>query len=217
MTLRRERAAVYAALGDEHRLGIMEALLLTDLTSMELARRVEMPSNLLAHHLAVLEDAGLVRRRRSDGDGRRRYISVRTEHLPLELAAPSPTSGGVLFACSRNSARSQLAAALYTRRTGRPAESAGVDPGDAIHPKAAAVASEIGIHLAGSPKGYEVVSSPDVVVSVCDLAGEQAVPFDALRLHWSLPDPVSDGRIGAFRRARDVLDERVGRLAAAMA
>lgn len=214
---RHDRATVYAALGDEQRLAIIDALLLTDLTSKQVGDRVGIPSNLLAHHLSVLEAAGVVVRRRSDGDGRRRYISLMTQRLPSELVAPDRVAGRVLFTCRRNSARSQLAAALFSRRTGRSADSAGSHPAHVIHPRARAVAAEVGIELIGVPKGYREVTEPDVVVSVCDIAGEDQVPFPAShRLHWSIPDPVSDGRFGAFRRARTTLEARVERLAEAM-
>ncbi len=65
------RARVHAALGDVHRLQVVDLLATTDLSSSELGAALGIPSNLLAHHLRTLEDAGLLTRRRSEGDGRR--------------------------------------------------------------------------------------------------------------------------------------------------
>ncbi|MGA7271901.1 MAG: helix-turn-helix domain-containing protein, partial [Acidimicrobiia bacterium] len=200
---RSERARVYASLGDEHRLEIVERLLVTDLTPTEIGRQVDLPSNLLAHHLDVLESAGVIDRRVSDGDARRRYVRVITDTLPDELRPHTELPDRVLFACRHNSARSQLAAALFEERTGRTALSAGSQPARAIHSKARAAGAEAGLRLVGAPKGYEAVEAPDLVVSVCDIAGEEPPPFAAPRLHWSVPDPVTDGRMRAFRSVRD--------------
>ncbi len=135
---RNERARVYASLGDEHRLEIVERLLVTDLTPTEIGRQVDLPSNLLAHHLDVLESAGVIDRRVSDGDARRRYVRVITDTLPDDLRPHAALPDRVLFACRHNSARSQLAAALFEERTGRTAPSAGSQPARAIHSKARA-------------------------------------------------------------------------------
>jgi len=70
-----------------------------------------MPSNLLAHHLRVLEQAGVITRRRSEGDRRRTYLRLVPVTLD-SLAAPPRPERRVLFVCTANSARSHLAAAL---------------------------------------------------------------------------------------------------------
>lgn len=67
------------------------------------------------------------------------------------------------------------------------------------------------------PKGYAAVAEqPALIVSVCDRAREAGIPFDAPTLHWSLPDPVTDGRLGAFIETLTDLSQRVDRLAAAL-
>ena len=71
------RAATYAALGDPHRLAIVEELVLSDRAPSELGERFGLESNLLAHHLRVLEAVGLIERVTSDGDRRRRYLRLR--------------------------------------------------------------------------------------------------------------------------------------------
>jgi protein-tyrosine-phosphatase len=84
-----------------------------------------------------------------------------------------------------------------------------------IHPKAVRVAAEYGIDISGArPTGYEQLSpSPSLVVTVCDRAREGEVPNGAHYLHWSVPDPVTSGTLGAFRQAFAEIAERVGHLA----
>src|ERR1700704_4976533 len=81
------RAAVHAALADPARLAIADTLLAGDASPSELAGMLAMPSNLLAHHLHVLEQAGVITRRRSEGDRRRTYLRLRPGALD-SLAAP---------------------------------------------------------------------------------------------------------------------------------
>src|SRR6266508_3179031 len=142
-----ERARVHAALGDAFRLRIVDALLLSDRSFQELARLVGLPGNAAAHHLGVLESAGLIERRVSEGDHRRRYVTLRRDRLAGLVATPTLHPGAVLFVCTRNSARSQFAAALWTQRTGAVAESAGTDPADRVHPKAIRAAGDFGVDL----------------------------------------------------------------------
>src|SRR6202012_2091716 len=102
-----------------------------------------MPSNLRAHHLNVLEQAGLISRHRSEGDRRRNYL--RLIPAPLDsLMRPGGQAArrgrGVLFVCPANSARSHLAAALWRRVGAVPAASAGTHPAAAIDPGAIAAA-----------------------------------------------------------------------------
>jgi len=212
-----DRVRIHAALGDPHRLRIVDELLLTDRTFRELADALGLPGNAAAHHLGVLEAAGLVRRRMSDGDHRRRYVSLRRERLEGLTASPTMAAPIVLFVCTHNSARSQFAAALWRDRTAGMADSAGTQPADRIHPQAVRAAAAYGLDLAGArPKGYEgVVDRPDLVVSVCDRAREAGLPFDAPSLHWSVPDPVRAGTATAFTASFGELAQRIDRLAAA--
>ena len=135
------RAAMHAALGDPARLAIVDDLAVSDRSPKELGERLGLMSNLLAHHLDVLEAVGLIARSASAGDGRRKYVRlVRGPVDRLQIAGAAP-HGDVLFLCTRNSARSQLAAALWTARTGRPARSAGTHPAPKVH--RGAVAAEL--------------------------------------------------------------------------
>lgn len=210
------RAQRHAALSDARRLRIVDALASGDRTVAELAGLVELPGNLVAHHLDVLEGSGLIERRVSEGDRRRRYVSLRWDGLPGVLDV-TLTGTTVAFVCTHNSARSQFAAALWHDATGVDVASAGSDPSDRVHPKAVKVASEFGVDLsAASPGGYDSLPwKPDLVVSVCDRALEGGVPEGGAHYHWSIPDPVGAGDIASFRSAFAEIARRVEHLSGA--
>lgn len=187
------RAQRYRALGDASRLAIVESLAVSDRTCGELRERLELDWNLLGFHLRVLEDAGLVERRASEGDRRRRYVRLRPQAVQ-ELSVPCalPVVRTPLFVCTRNSARSPFAAALWHHVTGRAAFSAGSHPAPRVNPLAVEVAAGYDLDLSACrPCGYDAVTGePDVVVSVCDRARESGMPWrDQPSLHWSVPDP----------------------------
>lgn len=214
------RARRHRALSDVHRLTIVDELRVSDRTPSELLTASGLPSNLLAFHLDVLEEAGLVSRHTSQGDGRRRYVTLNPEVLTASETPPRVDvgDGPVLFVCTANSARSQLAAAVWEQRTGRSAVSAGATPARQVHPKAVEVARRHGLDLSGArPRGYDDVDvTPGLVVSVCDRAREAGLPFDVTTLHWSVPDPAPGG-IADFERAWTQISLRVERLAEATA
>ena len=211
-----DRAARFAALGDPHRLAIVDALQLGDRTPGDLQRLTGLGSSLLAFHLDVLGSAGLIDRHRSQGDGRRRYVVLLAGALDGLLPAPRVPAGPVVFVCTRNAARSQFAAALWRRWTGRAAASAGREPAAAADPLAIEVATAHGLDAEGwRPAGYdEVAVDPALVVSVCDRAGEAGLPWDAPVLHWSVPDPAGGAR-SAYDATYAELEGRVRRLAGA--
>ncbi len=204
-----DRAARHAALGDPIRLAIVDELATSDRAPVELRQRFGLESNLLAHHLDVLEGVGLVSRTRSSGDGRRRYVHLlRPALADLSLGA-EPRTGGALFVCTRNSARSQLAAALWHELTGDPAASAGTHPADVVHPGAVAAGHRAGLDLTGAtPVSIDEVELPPLVVTVCDRAHEELAD-DPSWLHWSVPDPVPDGRDRAFDATVAELTDRI--------
>ena len=121
---------MHAALADPARLQITDTLLAGDASPSELAAMLAMPSNLLAHHLHVLEQAGIITRRRSDGDRRRTYLRLIPGALDSLIAPAARTARRVLFVCTANSARSHLAAALWRQASTVPAVSAGTHPAD---------------------------------------------------------------------------------------
>ncbi|WP_367128627.1 helix-turn-helix domain-containing protein [Saccharothrix sp. HUAS TT1] len=211
------RARVHAALGEPARLAVVELLVLGDASPGEVGRALGLPSNLLAHHVKLLERAGVVERSRSEGDHRRTYLRLRTAALTDLAPAALREAPRVVFVCTGNSARSQLAAALWKRRSRVPAASAGTRPAERVHPLAVATARAHGLSLTRARTHYldDVLRSDDLVVAVCDNAHEEldgATP----RLHWSVPDPAAVGTEDAFDRAYRDLADRVERLAPAV-
>jgi ArsR family transcriptional regulator, arsenate/arsenite/antimonite-responsive transcriptional repressor / arsenate reductase (thioredoxin) len=205
------RAARYAALGDPVRLAIVDELVVSDRAPLELRRLVGIESNLLAHHLDVLESVGMIRRSQSSGDGRRRYIHLAPDSLDVLRPGRRIARGRALFVCTRNSARSQLAAALWRSLVGAPADSAGTHPADRIHPGALAAAKRAGLDLSGSvPRALaDAGKIPSLVITVCDQAHEELVQGDTW-LHWSIADPVEEGTRAAFDAALSELQGRIG-------
>jgi protein-tyrosine-phosphatase len=209
------RAARHAALGDPARLMIVDALASSDRSPHELGLLTGLASNLLAHHLAVLEHAGVVTRTRSHADGRRRYVRLVPAAFDALTPRPPLSRRPALFVCTRNSARSQLAAALWRRLAAAPAVSAGTHPADRVHPGAVAAARRARLSLRGAvPRCLDEVGPfPDLVVTVCDQAHEELAP-DPTWLHWSITDPVESGTPEAFDRALDALRQRIVALTA---
>ena len=209
----RLRADRHLALGDSRRLRIVDELAKGDLAVSELAVLVDMPSNLLAHHLDVLADAGLIERHLSEGDRRRKYVTLRWDRMP-EPPRLSSSPSTVAFVYTHNSARSQFAAALWRGLTGAEVVSAGTEPSSSVHPKAILVAAEHGIDLSGAtPAGYDSIPwKPELVISVCDRAYEDGVPDAQAHLHWSVPDPVRAGDKASFRNAFSTIARRVEHL-----
>src|SRR5947207_15834006 len=187
------RAAVHAALGDPARLHIVDTLSAGDTSPSELPAMLAMPSNLLAHHLPVLEQAGVITRRRSEGDRRRTYLRLVPGALDPLAGPPARTARRVLFVCTANSARSHLAAALWRRASTIPAASAGTHPGPAIDPGAIAAAKRHRLPLPRLRPRHisEVQGEDDLVVTVCDLAREEL--GGQVAVHWSIPDPLPAG------------------------
>jgi len=230
------RARMHAALGEPVRLTIVDQLALGDASPGELGSVVALPTNLLAHHLRVLEEARLIRRVRSEGDKRRSYVQLRWDDPTVArlLSASVLGSGGtvprVVFVCTHNSARSQLAAAAWARASRIPVASAGTHPADRVHPRAVEVGRRHGLRLgrARTHRVADTVRPGDLIVAVCDNAHEELVAAapavdgaalgDTERswLHWAVPDPVRIGTDAAFETAYTDLSHRVERLAATL-
>lgn len=211
------RAAVHAALADSARLRITDVLADGDASPSELAAMLAMPSNLLSHHLGVLEDVGLVTRRRSEGDRRRTYLRLVPGAFDTLAGPGTRTARRVLFVCTANSARSHLAAALWRQASTVPATSAGTHPADAIEPGAIDAAERHQLPLPRLRPRHisDVRQDGDLVVTVCDLAYEEVGGLAVV--HWSVPDPVPAGDPGSFDAALAELADRVRRLAPRLA
>lgn len=209
------RASAYAALGEPSRLQIIDLLAHGDLSSGDLAAQLELPTNLIAHHLQVLQRAGLINRRRSDGDARRSYIT-RTETCNQLLG----TSGWqrplkVAFVCSQNSARSQLAESYWRTVCDIPVVSAGTHPAERVHPRAVTVARRHELDLTGAvPKLVEdTLNGDELLIAVCDRAYED---LRSEPLHWSIPDPADADTASAFDAAYDDITSRIDHLIASL-
>lgn len=207
------RAAMHAALADPARLRITDMLADGDASPSELAAVLAMPSNLLAHHLGVLGEAGLLTRHRSEGDRRRTYLHLVPGALDALSVPPARPAPRVLFVCTANSARSHLAAALWRRASKVPVASAGTRPAAAIDPGAVAAARRNGVPMRRLRPRHidEVREDRDLVITVCDLAHEELGEPSAV--HWSVPDPAPSGDEASFDAAVNELARRVGQFA----
>src|SRR3954447_10822337 len=101
----RRRAALHAALSEPARLAIADTLAFGDASPSELQQALDMPSNLLAHHLKVLEEAGLLVRHRSEADRRRTYLRLVPSALDALMPTTKPRVARVVFVCTQASAR----------------------------------------------------------------------------------------------------------------
>lgn len=211
-----ERARRHASLSDPHRLRIIDELAVSDRCPSELAEKLAIRSNLLAHHLRVLEDVGLITRISSRGDGRRRYFRLRKAALGGLSSPVGVGANRVLFVCTANSARSQIAAGAWNQRHQIRAESAGTHPAERVHPKAVAAARRVGIDLGDARPRRLTASRPEasvLLVTVCDRAREDLTKAHGSRLlHWSIPDPAAAGTKEAFDRAATEILDRVEEL-----
>ena len=225
-----ERARLHGALADPARLAMVDHLVLGDASPGELGLLVDQPTNLLAHHLHVLDDTGIIRRVRSEGDRRRSYVQLRLDD-PVIAALVAATALGrgrsadaaattrVVFLCTHNSARSQLAAALWADVSDVPAASAGTHPATGVHPRAVAAGSRHGLNLTQARTSHlsDVLTGGDLIVAVCDNAYEElAATPTGPDLHWAVPDPVRIDTDEAFESTCEHLAPRIRRLAGAL-
>jgi ArsR family transcriptional regulator, arsenate/arsenite/antimonite-responsive transcriptional repressor / arsenate reductase (thioredoxin) len=197
------------------------------------------PQSLVSYHLARLRADGLVSTRRSSADGRAAYYSLDLSRCGALLAAtgealhpglrlePQQASRAsarrrtrVLFMCTGNSARSQMAEALCDRLGGGAVEalSAGSRP-KPLHPNAVRVMRERGIDLRGRRSKHvgELAGRRfGYVVTLCDRVREVCPEFRGAPslIHWSIADPASEGgddeaTYPAFERTASELEARI--------
>lgn len=109
-----------------------------------------------------------------------------------------------------------LAAGLWTQLTGQPADSAGTDPAERVHPCAFAAARRAGLDLTNvrPQRLHDVAARPTSVVTMCDRAHDELRPALSW-LHWSLPGPVAAPSRATFDHTVAVLQARISGLAAA--
>ncbi len=204
--------------GHPIRWGLLRELACSDLRVRELGALVGAPQNVVSYHLGKLRAAKMVRARRSSADGRDAYYSadlgrcrellaesaaalhpgLSFERAPLQPSALHTTR--VLFACTGNSARSQMAEALFAHQADIPvrAVSGGSHP-KPLHPNAVRVLDARGIDISGwaSKRLSEFAGAPfEYVVTLCDRVREVCPEFPGHPrvIHWSLADPAIEGR-----------------------
>jgi protein-tyrosine-phosphatase len=202
----------------------------------ELTSLVGQPQNLVSYHLGRLRKADLVTARRSSADRRDTYYSLDLAlcgqllaaaggalHPALLLTPPAspvpqrgPVRARVLFLCTGNSSRSQMAEALLRQLAGAAVQvySAGSHP-KPVHRHTVAAMAERGIDLTGArPKHLDTFAGRrfDHVITLCDRIREVCPEFpgNPQPIHWSLPDPAqaSDG-YPAFQRTATELTDRI--------
>ena len=229
--------------GDPQRWQLLVELARSDRRVGELMELCGKQQNLVSYHLGELRRAGLVSSRRSSADRRDTYYRVDgarcTELLCAAgaalqpglrlgpLAADQATVGGpaprVLFLCTGNSARSQMAEALVQERSGGAVEarSAGSHP-KTLHPDAVRVMAERGIDISGRPTKHLnrfARNRFDRVITLCDKIREicPEFPGQPTTSHWSMPDPAGDTDVASYPAIVGIADEletRVGLLIA---
>lgn len=124
----------------------------------------------------------------------------------------------VLFLCTGNSCRSQMAEAIINAQLGDTwqAVSAGTKPAGYVHPKALEALSEIGIKHTGSSKRTDEFRNVDfdLVVTVCDSAAEECPIWlgQGKRVHHSFPDPALTDDMDDFRKVRDEIEREMTNL-----
>ncbi len=230
-------------LANDLRWQIVRALAGSDYRVQELIEKLQEPPNLVSYHLRHLRAAKLVRERRSSADGRDVYYSLDVAKLqnlylasgdalhpaltePLreraERAAIRRKRARVLFLCTHNSARSQMAEG-WARALGKgrvDAFSAGTEP-SRVHPDAIRTMADFGIDISRqrSKSMKEFVGDKfDYVITVCDNARESCpiFPGDPERIHWSFADPAAIEnpveRAKAFKQTATELMTRIGNL-----
>ncbi len=230
---------VFSLLSEPVRWQLVTALGQGDWMIQELATQLRQPLNLVSYHVSKLKAAGLVRERRSSLDGRARYCSLdlrRLEDLYADAGRALPGRGHgqlqrrlqrrmetgrplrVLFLCTHNAARSQMAEALLRDAVGGRwvVQSAGSQPAG-VHPLAVKTLARRQIDIHQHTSKTVAALGPgafDLVITLCDRVRAEPIRLTGrpLRQHWSLPDPLARPRRAqpeAFAQTADALAERI--------
>jgi protein-tyrosine-phosphatase/DNA-binding transcriptional ArsR family regulator len=222
---------------------LIRELAASDRQVHELTARVGQSQNLVSYHLGQLRRAQIVTSRRSSADGRDTYYRLDLARCAALLAqtgallhpalamAPPPTPPlpprrdptRVLFLCTGNSSRSQMAEAFLNHRGAAAvrADSAGSHP-RSVHPDAIRAMAEHGLDLSDAePTHLDLFTGDrfDHVITLCDKVREicPEFPGQPVTAHWSVPDPARDpDGYPAFQRAAADISQRVGYLLHAM-
>jgi len=235
-------------LGHSLRWRLVSALARSDRRAQELVALLGQPANLVSYHLKRLRQAQLVRQRHSAADHRAIYYSLNLPQMqalfvqtgqalhpalaevpnppkPEAQAAadrPEPPLARLLFLCTHNSARSQMAEAITRHISLGRVEvfSAGTEPTE-LHPLAIQVMEARGIPIRGQrakPLDQFVGQPFDYIITTCDIAREvcPTFPGDPEQIHWSFPDPAAvegtQARLKAFQTTATELTTRINYL-----
>jgi protein-tyrosine-phosphatase/catechol 2,3-dioxygenase-like lactoylglutathione lyase family enzyme len=217
---------------------LLSELSRSDRAVRELTARIGEAQSLVSYHLAQLRDGQLVRVRRSSADGRDSYYALdlaRCRDLldatavelhpalgharPAIGAAPRPKPR-ILFLCTGNGARSQIAEALTEHLAEGAVEvvSAGSRP-KPVHPNAVRVMRDRGIDIGAKRSKHMSTFARrrfDVVITLCDRVREVCPEFRGHPdvWHWSTPDPglaggSDDATYPAFQQVATELETRI--------
>jgi protein-tyrosine-phosphatase len=211
----REPPSVLKLMAHEVRWQLLSFLAYSDYRVNELGRLLSKPLNLVSYHLRLLRSANIVQERRSSADARDVYYSLDLEHFqtlyrcaaetlhPALTETPEESAdrvmdgppARVLFLCTHNSARSQMAEALLRHLGGGRVEvfSAGTEV-SRVHPVALDTLTRNDLDTAGLHSKHLdqfIGQDFDYLITVCDRANESCpiFPGDPERIHWSFPDP----------------------------
>jgi protein-tyrosine-phosphatase/DNA-binding transcriptional ArsR family regulator len=232
--------AVFQLAGHPLRWRLLTELSESDRRVRELIRALDESQPLVSYHLRQLREAGLVTVQRSSFDGRDSYYSLDLRcygrlladagvalHPALELSMHSTATATrprhrprVLFLCTGNSSRSQMAEALLRELSGGTVQafSAGSKP-KSVHPNAVAVMRARGIDISEQRcKHLDVFARRrfDSVITLCDRVREVCPEFggEPQTIHWSIPDPAAEPgsdaeTYPAFERTAAELETRI--------
>jgi protein-tyrosine-phosphatase len=208
----------FKLLGHEVRWNILTLLARSDYCNQELVQTLKQPQNLLSYHVGLLREQNLVTERRSIADERTIYYHLNLDifrslyfasgdalHPAFDQPGTTPreevvSSLGrpvrVLFLCTHNSARSQMAEGILRHLSAGRVEafSAGSQPLP-VHPLAVKALATLGIDISQQLSKHldQMKTQPfDYIVTVCDRVRESCPTFpdDPERIHWSILDPV---------------------------
>ena len=233
-------------IADPRRWRLVSELARSDRRVRELTELVDEPQNLVSYHLRELSIAGLVSSRRSSFDGRDVYYRADLDRcgellcaagaalqpgLRLQVVPPTARRAGatarVLFLCTGNSARSQMAEALLEHLSDHAiqARSAGSHP-KTLHPNAVRAMAERGIDISGQATKHLrrfARTRFNHVVTLCDRVKEVCPEFPGQpeSAHWSIADPAAEGDTDAaaypaFERTARELETRIRHLIASL-
>ncbi len=235
-----ELPTVLKMLAHQVRWQLLSVLAYSDYRVNELSTLLRKPMNLVSYHLRLLRTEAIVQEHRSNADARDVYYSLDLAHFEQlykvaaeslhpalahsalessdQLAVGNRLPVRVLFLCTHNSARSQIAEALLRHMGGERVEvfSAGTEA-TLVRPEAFEVLQKRNIATTGLYSKHLnlfLAQDFDYVITVCDNASEACpvFPGDPERIHWSLPDPAAvtgDKRYMAFVDVFVALEKRL--------